>query len=195
MLSVIASTFGIIFLAELPDKTALAALALATRFRVRDVVLGAWVAFLVQTILAVAAGGLLTALPTRPIRLLAGIGFLVFAVLAWRREGETEGREEDAAARRAGGRRRPAWVSCFLVVLAAEFGDLTQFATAALAAQTRAPLAVGIGALAALWSVTVLAAALGTQAGRLLSGRTLSRLSGVLFAVVGVVVIISTLRG
>ena len=43
--------------------------------------------------------------------------------------------------------------------------------------------------------MTVLAAALGTQAGRLLSGRTLSRLSGGLFAVIGVVVILTALRG
>ena len=150
MLAVIATTFGIIFLAELPDKTALAALALATRFRVRDVIAGSWLAFLVQTLVAVAAGGALSRLPTRPIRVVAGVGFLVFAVLAWRRdEGDAEA-DEVGAANTAAASRRPAWVSCFLVVLAAEFGDLTQLATAALVAQTRAPVAVGIGALAAL---------------------------------------------
>ena len=58
MLPLILSTFGIIFLAELPDKTALASLVLATRYPARQVVLGAWLAFLVQTLVAVAAGSL-----------------------------------------------------------------------------------------------------------------------------------------
>ena len=49
----VAYVFGIIFIAELPDKTALASLVLATRYRARDVIIGAWLAFLVQTAVAV----------------------------------------------------------------------------------------------------------------------------------------------
>src|SRR5713226_2297590 len=81
----VAYVFGIIFIAELPDKTALASLVLATRYRARDVIIGAWLAFLVQTAVAVAAGSLLQLLPTQPVHLGAGVGFLVFAVLALRR--------------------------------------------------------------------------------------------------------------
>jgi putative Ca2+/H+ antiporter (TMEM165/GDT1 family) len=141
---VLLTSFGVIFLAELPDKTALATLLLAARYRARPVVLGAWLAFLVQTVVAVGAGGLLHLLPERGVRTAAGVGLLVFAVLAWRR------RE-------------------------AEWGDLTQFATAALAAQERDPLAVGVGAIAALWGVCVIAGAVGAQAGRVLNERTLAR--------------------
>ena len=188
------TTFGVIFLAELPDKTAVASVVLATRYGARSVVIGGWLAFLVQTVIAIAAGGLLTLLPERPVRLASGAGFLVFAILAWRRAGEEELEEEETAdvARAAG--RRAAWVTCFLVVFAAEWGDLTQLATAALAAQTRQPLAVGLGAVAALGIVTVIAAAAGATLGRLLSTRTLTRASAVVFLAVGALVIASAAR-
>ena len=80
------STFGVVFVAELPDKTALASLILATRYPARQVVVGAWLAFLVQTAVAVAAGSVLQLLPTQPVRVAAGLSFLLFAVLALRRK-------------------------------------------------------------------------------------------------------------
>src|SRR5207249_9170114 len=88
LIPLILSTFGVIFFAELPDKTALASLVLATRYSTRQVVIGAGLAFLVQTFVAVTAGSLLQLLPTQPVRIAAGLGFFVFAVLAWRRSTE-----------------------------------------------------------------------------------------------------------
>jgi putative Ca2+/H+ antiporter (TMEM165/GDT1 family) len=82
------TAFGVIFVAELPDKTALATLILAARYRAVPVVLGAWLAFLVQTVVAIGAGGLLRLLPGRGVHIAASIGFLAFAVLAWRRREE-----------------------------------------------------------------------------------------------------------
>ena len=113
------ATFAVIFIAELPDKTALAALVLGTRYRAISVVIGGWLAFLVQTVIAVAAGGVLSALPSRPIRIAAGVGFLVFAVLAWRRrEDESLEEEESAVDVPNAGRRRPGWLASFLVIFA-----------------------------------------------------------------------------
>lgn len=193
-MATLVTTFGIVFIAELPDKTALAALVLGTRYGTVSVVIGGWLAFLAQTIVAVAAGGLLTALPERPIRIAAGLGFIVFAVLAWRRKEDVEEKEEEAAVGAGGIRRRPAWLSSFLVIFAAEWGDLTQLATAALTAQTRQPIAVGLGAIAALWLVTLIAAAAGSALSRFLSAATLTRASAVVFAIVGVIVIASGVR-
>jgi Ca2+/H+ antiporter, TMEM165/GDT1 family len=51
---------------------------------------------------------------------------------------------------------RVAWMS-FGVILVAEFGDLTQIATASLAAHYHDPLSVGVGATLALWAVGGLA--------------------------------------
>lgn len=183
-LAVILSTFAIIFVAELPDKTALATLVLATRHRARDVVLGAGLAFLVQTLVGVAAGSVLTLLPAQPIRIASGLGFLVFAVLSFRRQ------EEDAA-KDAAASRHPAWLTAFLVVFAAEWGDLTQLATAALVAENHQPLSVGIGAVLALWAVTLLAAMGGAHAARYIKPVLLNRIGGVLFAAIGLFIIAS----
>lgn len=187
----ILSTFGIVFVAELPDKTALASLMLATRLPHRQVVLGAWLAFLVQTIVAVLAGSVLQLFPLQPVRIAAGLGFLAFAVVALRRNLEQEIREERQDVEAGRGRRSPPWLASFLVVFAAEWGDLTQLATAGLAAQTGRPVEVGLGALAALWVVAVLAATAGTQMARLLSPVVLNRVSAVLFAAIGLVIIVS----
>lgn len=193
MFSVLLSTFGIVFVAELPDKTALASLVLATRYKTRYVIVGAWLAFLVQTAVAVGAGRLLHVLPAKPIHILSGLGFLVFAVLALRRKEEEALHEEVAQVAKEQRFAHAPWMTAFLVVFAAEWGDLTQLATAALVAHTGDAVAVAIGAVAALWTVTVLAAVAGSQASRLLPTAALNRASGVLFAVVGVAVLASAL--
>lgn len=187
LLPVIASTYGLIFVAELPDKTALAALVLASKYRPRQVILGTWLAFLVQTVVAVAAGGILSRLPTMPIRIASGLGFLVFAVLAFRRkENEAEAQERRAVTERSS---RPVWLMSFLVIFAAEWGDLTQLATAALVARGGDPLSVGLGAVLALWSVTVIAAYSGQQFARFLKPHILNIVSGILFAVIGLYIL------
>ena len=190
--AVIASTFGLIFIAELPDKTALATLILATRLRARDVILGAWAAFAVQTLVGVAAGSVLTLLPVTPIRVASGIGFLVFAFLAFRRTEEEVESEEEAVAKTETG--RPAWLISFMVIFAAEWGDLTQLATAALVAKNHQPLSVGIGAIAALWAVTLLAAYSGQKLGGVLKPKLLDTLLGLLFGAIGIYIIYTALR-
>lgn len=189
MVAVIISTYAIIFVAELPDKTGLASLVLATRYRTREVIAGAWLAFLVQTAIAVAAGSLLQVLPSRPIHIAAGLGFLIFALLALRRDEDEELLEEACELETVRRRRASPWLTSFLVIFAAEWGDLTQLATAALVARTRQPLPVAAGAVAALWSVTVLAALTGSQVGRLLTPKLLQRASAAILALVGLIII------
>ena len=188
------STFGIVFVAELPDKTALASLVLATHLPPRQVVVGAWLAFLVQTLVAVLAGSVLQLLPIQPVRIAAGLGFLLFAVLALRRNVEQEIEQERQDVETGRGRRSPPWLASFLVVFAAEWGDLTQLATAGLVAHTGRPLEVGLGALAALWVVTVLAATTGARLARVLRPAVLNRVSALLFTVIGLFIIVTSLR-
>jgi putative Ca2+/H+ antiporter (TMEM165/GDT1 family) len=189
-LSVILSTFGLIFLAELPDKTAMASLALATRYPARHVIAGAWLAFLVLTGVAILAGGLLTLLPAKPVHIAAGVAFLLFAVLTLRRkDGEPEMGAPEVT--KKGTERRPPWLASFLVVFAAEFGDLTQLTTATLVARTGQPVEVAIGAIVALWTVSLMATVVGAQLSRFLRPRTLRILSACLLAGVGLFVLIS----
>src|SRR5262249_58540833 len=99
-LQIFLSVFGVIFVAELPDKTAFAALMLATRYRPLPVFLGAALALTVQSVVAVAAGGLVSLLPARPVHVGAGVLFVVFAVAMWRRKHDED---EEAPGKVAGG--------------------------------------------------------------------------------------------
>ena len=194
-LPIILSTFGIIFIAELPDKTALAALILASKYKARDVILGAWLAFLVQTVVAVIAGGLLNYLPAEPIRIASGVGFLVFAILALRRKEDEEEATERHDINARSSSTRPIWLVSFLVIFAAEWGDLTQLATAALVARGGNALSVGVGAVLGLWTVTVIAAYTGQQLGRFMQPRILNVISGALFGLIGIYIIGAALLG
>jgi putative Ca2+/H+ antiporter (TMEM165/GDT1 family) len=175
------SVFGVIVVAELPDKTALAALVLATRHRPVPVLIGAATALTIQSLVAVVAGQLVSLLPQRPVHVLAGALFLASAVLMWRRHEESE---EDVKGRDAAGFWRSTWLA-FAVVFVAEWGDLTQLATAALAARYHAPYVVFGGATLALWTVAALAVFVGHRAGKLLDPHLTKRIAAVLFALIG----------
>lgn len=94
-LAVIATVFGLVFVAELPDKTAVAGLVLGARFPARWVFAGMAAAFLVHVVIATAAGSLLSLLPHRPVEAVVGALFLLGAVLIWR-EGVEDEEEEEA---------------------------------------------------------------------------------------------------
>jgi putative Ca2+/H+ antiporter (TMEM165/GDT1 family) len=163
-ITVAAIVFGVVFLAELPDKTALASLMLGTRYRAGYVFCGIAAAFAVHVCVAVAAGSLLTLLPHRWVQGVVGVLFLAGAAMLLFHHDE----EEDAAGREP--RDQSFWRvagSGFTLILVAEFGDLTQIMTANLAARYGDPLAVGLGALLALWAV----AALGVLGGKALMKR------------------------
>jgi putative Ca2+/H+ antiporter (TMEM165/GDT1 family) len=154
-LAIAATVFAVIFPAELPDKTALASLLLGSRYRPAWVFAGVAAAFAVHVGLAVVAGSLLALLPHRPLEIVVAVLFALGAVLLLR--GRHEGSDEQVQVHgNEPGFWRVSWTS-FAVILVAEFGDLTQIATASLAARYHDPLSVGIGAVLALWAVAGLA--------------------------------------
>jgi putative Ca2+/H+ antiporter (TMEM165/GDT1 family) len=179
------TVFTVIFLLELPDKTALAALLLATRHRPLPIFLGAAAAFVVQSAVAVLAGSLFSLLPREPIRVGAGLLFLVMAALLVRRNlRKVEADEEQAVEHEEARHRRP-FVTAFTVVFIAEWGDLTQLATAALQARYQQPLVVFVAATLALWAVSAIAVGLGNRLGAWVPARPLQ------FAAAGVMVLVA----
>lgn len=186
------STFALIFLAELPDKTVFATLLLATRHHPVAVFLGVAAAFLVQNAVAVLFGSFLALLPPDPVRVVAGLLFLIFAVLAWRRSPDEES-GAGAAKRKALGFARTVLTS-FTVIFVAEWGDLTQLAAATLCAKTAQPLTIFLAATSALWVVTALAIAVGNRAAKLVKPRLLERFAAVAFAGVGVLLLTGVYR-
>ncbi|HEY3717690.1 MAG TPA: TMEM165/GDT1 family protein [Jatrophihabitantaceae bacterium] len=165
-LAVLGGAFGLIFVAELPDKTAIASLVLGAKYRASWVFTGVAAAFAVHVVIAVAAGSLIAQLPHRRVEAIVGALFLAGAVALWRRgAGDDDEEERVGEASAEAGFGRVAGMS-FAVVFLAEFGDLTQILCANLAARYHAPLSVGIGATLALWAVALIA---------MLGGKTLLR--------------------
>ncbi len=161
-LSVIALTFAAIFVVELPDKTFIAALVLSTRYRGLLVWIGVGLAFLVQVTIAVTAGQLATLLPETLVRSVAAAIFVVGAVLLLRAAPHADQEEREAEEEYAGkatvaktGLR--AVGASFLVLFAAEWGDLSQLFTVSLVAKYGDPLSVFVGAWGALLTVSGLA--------------------------------------
>lgn len=166
----LALTFGAIFVVELPDKTFLATLVLSTRYRPILVWLGVGAAFAVQTTVAVLLGHAASYLPEVWVRVAALLLFVAGAVVLLR-EGRShhrgsleDGQEYVADAKDVTGFR--AVLASFLVLFAAEWGDLSQLLTISLVARYEAPVSVFIGALGALLVVSGLA---------VLAGRSLLR--------------------
>jgi len=161
-LGVIALTFGAIFLVELPDKTFLATLVLATKYRPILVWIGVGLAFTVQTTVAVVLGHAASLLPSGVVQSASVVMFLAGAAILIRegRSHQVDNSEEYAGyARPVHGLR--AVGASFLVLFAAEWGDLSQLLTISMIAKYGNPLSVFIGAWAALLTVSGLAVLVG----------------------------------
>ena len=192
-LKLFGTVFTVIFVAELPDKTALAALVLATRYRPLPVFFGSALALTVQSIIAVAAGGLLSLLPARPVHFGAGVLFIVSALIMWRRRAEQPAEPREGQGSVAGSGFLRALGSAFGVVFVAEWGDLTQLGTAALAARFRNPLTVFCGATLALWTVTGIAVVIGNHAAALMNPELTKKVAAAIFLLVGIALIVGAL--
>ena len=170
-LTAIAVTFGTIFLVELPDKTFIAALVLSTRYRPLAVWIGVGLAFFAQTLVAVLAGKAATLLPDTLIQVVAITIFLVGAVILFRTapnaEAEEKEQEEEYAAKATEPKSFAKAVGAsFLVLFAAEWGDLSQLLTINMVARFDDHVSVFLGAWGALLTVSGLA---------VLAGRVLLR--------------------
>jgi putative Ca2+/H+ antiporter (TMEM165/GDT1 family) len=163
-LAAVVLTFGAIFIVELPDKTFLATLVLATRYRPLLVWIGVGLAFAVQTTVAVALGHAASFLPPEVVQSASIVLFLVGAFILIREGRSHQEATDDEYAEKA----RPATGlravgTSFLILFAAEWGDLSQLLTLSLVARYGAPFSVWVGALGALLTVSALAVIVGRQ--------------------------------
>jgi putative Ca2+/H+ antiporter (TMEM165/GDT1 family) len=187
------TTFAVVFPAELPDKTALASLMLGSRYRPVYVFAGVAAAFAVHVALALVAGSLLALLPHRVLAGIVAVLFAAGAVLLIRGRGEDE--EVDEATKEIPPTFWRVATTSFLLILVAEFGDLTQIVTVNLAARYHDPLAVGLGALLALWAVAALAIAGGRGLLKIVPIRVITLVGAGVMAVLAVISLIEAIRG
>ena len=203
-LAVFAIAFGAVLLVELPDKTLVATLVLSTKYRPRPVLAGVALAFAIQCVIAVTAGGLLHLLPHGVLEAMVAVLFATGAVLLLRESrpaDESDGPLEEGADGAGGpvpdrdltGRR--VFSISFGVLFAAEWGDASQLATAGLVARYGQPVAIGLGAFLALLGVAGLAVLLGKVILRRVPLRLIHRLAAALFAALAVLAAVAALRG
>ena len=162
-------SFGVIFLAELGDKSQLMALAFATRYPAAAVLLAITVATAIVHLLSVALGatvGLLV--PTNLVSFVAGLAFLGFAL--WTLRGDVLSAEDSARA------ERPSATSVLVTVgtafFLAELGDKTMLATVTLATHEDA-LGTWLGSTAGMVVADAIAIAIGKILGRSLPERAI----------------------
>ena len=176
--------FGIVFVAELGDKTQLLALNFGARYPLRVVLMGLTLGFAAASAVAAVVGGLLgAALPDRAMAIGGGIVFLVFALLALREHADDDARVV---------RTSSAIASIAITIAFAEFGDKTQLATATLAARGH-PVATWLGATVGEVAAGLIGAIAGSTIGKRLRPELLRYASAAMFAIFGVVMLLTAL--
>lgn len=183
-------SFGIIFVAELGDKSQLMAMTFAARYRA-IVILGAITAatafvHLVSVAIGAAAG---VALPTQALSVVAGVAFLFFGL--WTLRGDELGEDDEARSQRSD--RSVFWTVAGAFFLA-ELGDKTMLATITLATN-HGLLGTWLGSTLGMVAADGLAIVVGQQLGARLPQKTIKIGAAVLFFAFGVALIIEGLRG
>jgi putative Ca2+/H+ antiporter (TMEM165/GDT1 family) len=174
-------SFGVIFVAELGDKSQLMALTFATRFSIRSVLIGITAATALVHLASVAIGyGLGTALPTQWINLAAAIAFVVFGL--WTLRGDALTEDEQDKVNRVGKRAIIAVGTAFFL---AELGDKTMLATITLATDY-GWLGTWIGSTFGMVAADALAIVVGRALGKRLPENVIRIGAAILFFVFGI---------
>ncbi|MBB5433081.1 putative Ca2+/H+ antiporter (TMEM165/GDT1 family) [Nocardiopsis composta] len=182
-LMALAAGTGVVFLAEMGDKTQLVAMSLATRYRARTVLLGITLATVaVHGLSVLIAEALGLAIPTDWVTLVAGLAFLGFGLWTLRGDEMTDKDEERAASRKI----RSGLLTVATVFFVAELGDKTMLATITVGTQYHW-LPVWIGSTAGMVAADALAIWVGALLGKRLPERAVQIGAAVLFFLAGAV--------
>lgn len=177
-------SFGIIFLAEMGDKSQLMALAFATRYRAVTVLVAVTAATLIVHAGSVIVGAVFAlALPTAAIQVAAGVAFLGFAL--WTLRGDEIGEAGERRANRSG---RWALLTIGTAFFLAELGDKTMLATVTLAT-TEEPWATWLGSTAGMVAADAIAIAIGAAIGTRLPERFIRLVAAVAFVLFGLLLV------
>jgi len=194
--AVLGIAFVVTLLAELPDKTMFASLILGTRYRPLWVWAGAAAAFTVHMVIAVTAGQLLALLPHRIVDgIVAGL-FVAGAVYLWVHSFRPQHHDGTEAAR-MGAPRATFWRvagAAFVVIFLAEWGDITQIATANLAARY-SPVLVFVGATLGLWAAAAIAVNIGAKSLTVIPLAWVSRITGTILLGLGIYSAVAAMTG
>ncbi len=182
-----------IFVVELTDKDALLLLTLATRIRPRTAFLSGAIAFTITSAVIVTLGYfLIKVLPIYWVRVAGGfvmIGFGLFEYL--RKDGEKE-----RVLKTAQGSEWAVFLGAVsMLVLLDLAGDATEVMTIVFVARFSNALLVFFGAVLALVVASGIETFLGKNLGNVLSARRVRIMSLIVFVIIGIVIIATTVLG
>lgn len=178
-------SFGIIFVAELGDKSQLMALAFSARYRALPILIGITIATAVVHAFSVLLGGAVgVALPTSAISVVAGLAFFGFA--AWTLRGDRLDEDETARAQRS---TRSAILAASAAFFLAELGDKTMLATIALATR-EGSFGTWLGSTLGMVAADALAIVVGKQLGARLPEQIVKIGAAIAFVVFGVILVV-----
>ncbi|MEN9481350.1 MAG: hypothetical protein RLZZ298_2745 [Pseudomonadota bacterium] len=187
-LSSAGATFLLISLAEIGDKSQLVCMTLAARHRPVPVIIGAISAFAILNLLAVLFGAAVAAwLPEWLVIFAVAILFGVFGISSLRYRAE----EEDGTIEEKPG--NSVFITTFLLIFLAEFGDKTQIAVAGMGS-TVAASAVWAGATLALAGTSILGVIAGRKLMEKLPLLWIHRISGGFFLLLAALAVIRLLQ-
>lgn len=182
-------SFGIIFVAELGDKSQLMAMTFATRYKATTILAAITAAtglvHLVSVLVGAAVG---EALPTKAISVVAGLAFLGFA--AWTLRGDELDDDEAAKAQRRG---RSVFFTVALAFFLAELGDKTMLATVTLAT-SHGLFGTWLGSTLGMVGADALAIIVGQQLGAHLPERVIKIGAAATFVIFGLLLLADGLR-
>jgi putative Ca2+/H+ antiporter (TMEM165/GDT1 family) len=182
-------SFGVIFVAELGDKSQLMALTFATRFKPVPVLIGITIATALVHLASVGIGyGLGATLPTGWISLIAGLAFLAFG--AWTLRGDVLTEEERQKAERS---TSSAILAVGVAFFLAELGDKTMLATITLATKY-GWFGTWLGSTVGMVAADALAILVGRLLGRKLPEKTIRYGAAALFAISGLWLILEAVK-
>jgi len=180
LLTIFFIAFGLIFSAELGDKTQLMVFTLALRYSGRSVFAGAFLAFAVLSGSAALVGrGLGELLSPVLITRISAWVFILFGLYMLYRKDEKEETEQVKPSARAG------FITAFSLIAVSEMGDKTQIATLLLSIKYQNFLVVFLGSLAALTLATLLGVLLAGRLHKFIPARYVTPVSGFLFILMG----------
>jgi len=183
-------SLGVVFLAELGDKSQLITMTYALRHRWWVVLTGVGIASFLVHGLSVTIGHFLgLTLPERPIAFVAAVVFLLFALWTWR-EGRDDGDDDVTTV------AEPRFVLLAIIssFVLAELGDKTMLATVALASD-HDWLGVWLGATAGMVIADGVAIAAGAVLHKRLPEGVLHRMAAVMFLLFGLWMLIDGALG
>ena len=183
-LATLLTSFTLIFLAELGDKTQICTIILSSKASASSVFFGAMLAFLlVDGLSALLGGELLALLPRNILSLATGFIFIIFGLISLLRKSEGATCEKTEAT----------LMQTFLLVSLMELGDKTQFSSILLAAKFENPLFVLVGIMLAFTAVTAIGVFLGYKILRFIPEKYLRIGASTVFVTLGLIFLLEAL--